>query len=140
METEPRLIEQYIRTGEARLVYRHLLQLGDGSRVLAEASECAGEQGKFWEMRELLYREQDRVFGATGFASVQPLAAELGLDEAAMQQCMDSGQFRAQVEADYAAGQREGVTSRPVMDVNGRRLVGALPLQQFQQAIEAAQP
>jgi protein-disulfide isomerase len=140
VETEPQLIEQYIRTGQARLVYRHLLQLGDGSRVLAEANECAGEQGRFWEMRELLYREQDRVFAARDFGSVQPLAAQLGLDETAMQQCMDSGQFRAQVEADNAAAGREGVTSRPVMDINGQRLVGALPLPQFQQVIEAAQP
>jgi protein-disulfide isomerase len=140
VETEPQLIEQYIRTGQARLVYRHLLQLGDGSRVLAEANECAGEQGRFWEMRELLYREQDRVFAASGFGTVQPLAAQLGLDETAMQQCMDSGQFRAQVEADNAAAGREGVTSRPVMDINGQRLVGALPLPQFQQVIEAAQP
>jgi protein-disulfide isomerase len=136
VETEPQLIEQYIETGQARLIYRHLLQLGDASRVLAEASECAGAQGKFWEMRELIYRQQSRLYGTTGFADVQPLVAELGLDESQFQACLDGGRYRQQVLDDYAAAQREGITNRPVMDINGTRIVGAQPFAQFQRVLD----
>ncbi len=138
METEPQIVEQYVRSGRARLVYRHLLQLGEASARLAEASECAGEQGRFWEMRELIYRGQSDLFGATTFAAIQPLVAELGLDQARFQQCFDTRQYKQQVDDDYAAAQREGVRGRPVTDINGTRIVGAQPFAAFRQAIDAA--
>ena len=138
METEGQLIEEYIKTGKARLVYRHLLQLGTGSLALAEASECAGGQGKFWEMRELIYRRQDEVYGATEFARIQPLAAALDLDEAQFKQCFEQHQFKQHVEDDYAAAQREGVRSRPVLDINGTRIIGAQPFTQYQKVLDAA--
>ena len=137
METEPQVIEQYIKTGQARLVYRHLLQLGDTTKLLAEASECAGDQGKFWEMRELIYRQQTTLRSATP-ATLEPLVEELALDRQQFMQCVDSAQFREQVEADFAAAQREGVASRPVMDINGTRIIGAQTFDRFQQAIEVA--
>jgi protein-disulfide isomerase len=136
VETEPQLIDQYVKTGKAKLIYRHLLQLGDASKALAEASECAGTQGKFWEMREEIYRRQDQLFSATSFAGVQPLLAELGLDEAQFQQCMEQHQFEQQVESDYAAAQQEGVRSRPVLDINGTRIIGAQRFDAFQQILD----
>ncbi len=139
METEPQLIEQYVKTGKARLIYRHLLQLGKPSQTLAEASECAGAQGKFWEMREQLYRRQAELYSASSYAAVQPLVAELGLDEAQFQQCMEQHQFGQQVTADFAAAEREGIRSRPVLDINGTRIVGAQPLTRFQQVLDAIQ-
>lgn len=138
METEPQIIEQYIKTGRARLIYRHLVQLGEGSQVLAEASECAGAQGAFWEMREQIYQRQSEVYGATNFAAVQPLAQELSLDANQFKQCLDQRQFQQQVLDDYAAAQRESVNSRPVIDINGTRIIGAQPFARYQQAIEAA--
>ncbi len=138
METEPQIVEQYVRSGRARLVYRHLVQLGESSAALAEASECAGEQGRFWEMRELIYRRQSDLFSATTFAAIQPLVAELGLDQARFQQCFDTRQYKQQVDDDYAAAQREGVRGRPVTDINGTRIVGAQPFAAFRQAIDAA--
>ncbi len=136
METEPQLIDQYVKTGKARLVYRHLLQLGAASKALAEASECAGAQGKFWEMREQIYRQQDQLYGATTFNAVRPLVASLDLDERQFQQCFEEHQFEQQVLADYAAAQQEGVLSRPVMDINGTRIVGAQPVSQFQRVLD----
>ncbi len=138
VETEPQIIEQYVRTGKARLIYRHLLQLGEATRVLAEASECAGAQGRFWEMRELIYRRQNELFAARSYESIAPLVGELGLDEAQFRACLESGQFRQQVAEDYAAAQREGIASRPVMDINGTRVVGAQPFAAFQRVLDAA--
>jgi protein-disulfide isomerase len=139
VETEPQIIEQYIKTGRARLIYRHLLQLGEGSQVLAEASECAGAQGTFWEMREQIYQRQSEVYGATNFAAVEPLVQELGLDADQFKQCLDQHQFQQQVLDDYAAAQRESVSSRPVIDINGTRIIGAQAFARYQQAIDAAQ-
>lgn len=138
METEPQIIEQYVKTGKARLIYRHLVQLGEGSQVLAEASECAGAQGAFWEMREQIYQRQNEVYGATNFAAVQPLVQELGLDANQFKQCLDQRQFQQQVLDDYAVAQRESINSRPVVDINGTRIIGAQPFTRYQQAIEAA--
>lgn len=139
LETEPKLIETYLRGGQARLVYRHILQHGEPSVVLAEASECAGAQGQFWAMRELMYQRQNELYGARTYASIAPLVEELGLDTPRFEQCLEQNEFEAQVAADYAAAQREGVNTRPVIDINGTRIVGAQPLTVYQQAL-AAQP
>ena len=139
METEPQIIDNYIRTGKARLVYRHLLQLGPGSLALAEASECAGAQGRYWEMRELIYHRQSEVYSTRDFAGVQPLVATLGLDEAQFKQCMDTGEYRAQVEADNAASEKAGVRGRPVLDINGTRIVGTQSYERYRTVLDAAQ-
>lgn len=142
METEPKIIADYIASGKVRLIYRHLVQLGAGSQVSAEASECAGEQGKFWQMHNKLYAEQSRLYnqGSEAAATYAAIAQEIGLDGGKLQSCIEQGTFRAQVEKDYAAAQAEGVSQRPVFDINGTRLIGAQPYSQFQAAIEAALP
>ena len=136
--TEPQIIERYIKTGRARLVYRHLLQLGEGSRVLAEVAECAGAQGKFWPMRELIYRRQDQVGDGTDPDGVLALVQAVGLDEPAYYQCMTDHRFRPQISNDYAASQREGIVNRPTMLVNGVPIVGDQPFAVFAKAIDAA--
>jgi predicted DsbA family dithiol-disulfide isomerase len=50
-----------------------------------------------------------------------------------------SKQFQQQVKDDFAAAEREGVRSRPVLDINGTRIIGAQPLAEYQQAIAAAE-
>ena len=137
VETEAQLIEQYVTPGRARLIYRHLLQLGAGSLALAEASECAGAQGKFWEMRELIYRRQAHLARPAGPQAVQPLVTDLALDAGRFTHCLEQHQFRQQVEADDAAAQRAGIGSRPILDVNGTRIVGAQPLAQYQRVLDA---
>ena len=138
METEGTLIQDYVRTGKARIVYRHLLQLGAGSLALAEASECAGAQGKFWEMRELIYRRQDDLDGGQSFEALRPLVDALGLDAGQFRQCFEGHQFEEQVRADHAAAQREGINSRPVFDIAGTRIVGAQPIERFRDVLDAA--
>ena len=138
METEGTIIQDYVRSGKARIVYRHLLQLGAGSLALAEASECAGAQGKFWEMRELIYRRQDDLDGGESFEALGPLVEALGLDAGQFKQCFDSHQFQEQVRADHAAAQREGIASRPVLDIAGTRIVGAQPIERFREILDSA--
>lgn len=136
METEPALIEQYIQTGKARLIYRHLIQLGSTSLALGEASECAGVQGKFWEARDQIYHRQSELSGASTFEALKPLVTELGLDAAQFMTCFDQHQFRQQIQDDAAASERAGVHSRPVFDINGTRLIGAQSLAAFQRVLD----
>jgi protein-disulfide isomerase len=136
VETEPALIEQYIQTGKARLVYRHLIQLGATSLALGEASECAGAQGKFWEARDQIYRRQRELAGANTFAKLEPLVTDLGLDAPQFQTCFDQHEYRKQVQDDAAAAERAGIRSRPVFDIAGTRLIGAQSLAEFQRVLD----
>lgn len=137
METEPQIIDRYLKTGQARLVYRHLLQLGEPTVRASEASECAADQGKFWEMRGLLYRSQRDLYNAADLdATLALLAGQLGLDQEQFGSCMSARTHLEQIQADYRAAQSEGIRSRPSFIINGRRLVGALPFEQFQQVID----
>jgi protein-disulfide isomerase len=100
----------------------------------AEASECAHEQGKFWEYHDLLFNRQapDRPWNFEG------LAAESGLDVDAFRGCVNRGRFRTEVRKDLEDGLRLGVTSTPTFFVNGRPLVGLQSIPAFQQLIDKA--
>jgi protein-disulfide isomerase len=137
VENEPRLIETYIRPGKVRLVYRHLLQLGDGSLQAAQANECAGDQGKFWEMRALLYQRQNEVY-ANIDGAIQQFAGELKLDSSSFGQCLTSNKYSAAIQADFTAATNAGVRARPVFEINGTRLVGFQPWEKFRELIETA--
>lgn len=137
-ETEPQIIETYVASGRARIVYRHLLQLGEASLRAAEAAECAGDQGKFWEMRNAIYRNQVSLYTTSDFdAALAYLAQTIDLDTNAYSVCMQSRMHRTRIEADFRAAQEAGIRSRPVFDINGRRLVGARPFEDFQEIIDS---
>jgi protein-disulfide isomerase len=141
VETEPQIVAEYITTGKAKLVYRHLTQIGEDSVVTAEASECAADQGKFWPMREALYTRQDEVYGAADLdATLIGFAQDLGLDAAAFEDCMQTRKHLGAVQADHRAATADGVRSRPVFDIapGEQRIIGAQPLRVFQQLLDAA--
>ena len=139
METEPKIVETYIATGKVKLVYRHLLQLGDRSVRTAEASECAADQGAFWSMRNALYARQKDIYEATDLdATLVGFANDLRLNTAAFGDCMKTHKYLSAVRADYQAAQAAGVQFRPVFDINETRLVGALPFGAFQKQLDAA--
>ena len=139
METEPAIRQDYIAIGKVKLVYRHLLQLGDGSVRTAEASECAADQGRFWQMRDALYARQGEVYQTSDLdATLAGFAQDLGLDTAAFGACMRSNQHLQFVQDDYRAAQAAGVQNRPVFDIGGVRLTGALPLATFRKQLDSA--
>jgi len=99
----------------------------------AAASVCAQEQGQFWEMHDLLFRNNHRLRGR----NLQGYAKQLGLDVGRWTECFKSPQTLARVKADSAVGAAAGVTGTPAMFVNGRRLVGAQPLESLLAAVDA---
>lgn len=137
LETEPQIIAQYVAEGRVKLIYRHLQQIGAGSELLSEASECAADQGRFWEMRRAIYARYTQLYDDTR-AQAEQAAAEAGVDGAALAACLDAGTHEAAVRADYAAAQAEGVRSRPVFRVGDRTLIGAQPFPIFQELLDRA--
>lgn len=138
-EIEPQIIRDYVATGKARLVYRYLIQLGEGSARTAEAAECAAEQRQFWAMHDALFERQNEVYAAQDLDStLQGFARDLGLDADAFASCLQSDRHVARIRADHQAAEAAGIRSRPVLNINGHQIVGAQPFAVFQQAIEEA--
>ena len=134
LETKGQIEEQYINTGKVKLVYMHYpLSFHPQAEPAALASECAYEQGKFWEFHDLIFENQ-RVISD---ANYKKWAADLGLDQAQFDDCYDSKKYQADVQDDFNKGQRAGVRGTPGFFVNGRLVSGAQPFSVFQQAIEA---
>jgi protein-disulfide isomerase len=118
---------------KVRIVFRHFpLDFHAQAQKAGEAAACAGEQGKFWEMHDLLWENTSKL----QLADLKAHAATLGLDGAGFGACLDSGRHASVVEGDLAAGQGYGVSGTPAFFVNGRPLVGAQPFEAFAQVID----
>jgi len=133
-ETLPQILSNY--GDKVRFVYRDfpLTSLHANALNSAEASECADDQGKYWEYHDLLFQNQ----AALDVESLKSYAASLGLDTAAFDDCLTSGKYAQEVAKDLQDGTNAGVQGTPSFFVNGMPIRGAQPYAAFQVAIEAA--
>ncbi|HVH29872.1 MAG TPA: DsbA family protein [Vicinamibacterales bacterium] len=108
-----------------RVVYRQfpLTTIHPYAMKAAEASLCAHEQGRFWQMHDSLFGFQQDLT----VASLKLRAMELGLNVEAFGSCLDSGRQAARIKQDMAEGARAGVSGTPTLFVNGRILLGNQP-------------
>jgi len=126
--------KDYIETGKVKIIYRdYPLSFHPEAQKAAEASECADEQGKFWEYHDKLFENQADL----SVANEKKWAKELGLDSAKFDQCLDSGAMASEVAADFSDGQSIGITGTPSFLINGKAVVGAQPFSVFKQVIDA---
>ena len=122
-----------------RFAFRHFAFIGDESRWAAEATECASEQGRFWDYYDKIFEEQaGENVGTFGQENLKRFATELGLDTEQFNQCLDSGEYRAKVQQETTEGQQSGVRGTPSLFVNGRLIEGGADYQVLRAAIEAA--
>jgi protein-disulfide isomerase len=136
---EVQLKKDYVDPGQVRFVFRHLAFIGDESIWAAEAAECAGDQGHFWEYHDKLFAEQrGENQGTFSRDNLKRFAADLGLDTAEFNQCLDSGQYLSRVQQQGADAQRLGVSSTPTLAVNGQLVKDGSSYPILQAAIEAA--
>ena len=124
--------------GQVRFVFRHLAFLGNESTWAAEATECANEQGRFWDYYDKLFEEQGAEnSGAFSQDNLKRFAAELQLDTDQFNQCLDSGEYQGKVRQEGAEAQRLGITSTPSLLVNGVLVQNGSSYPTLQAAIEA---
>jgi protein-disulfide isomerase len=102
-----------------RFVFRHfpLSQVHPHAEAAAESAEFAGEYGRFWEMHDGIYENQDRL----GLPLLFALVGALGLSEAGLREALATGEFAPKVRADFRSGVRSGVNGTPTFFINGER-------------------
>jgi protein-disulfide isomerase len=141
--TFEQLKREYIDTGKVRFISRDFpLDFHPNARPAALAVRCAGEQGKFWEMRHGVTLNASKL----GPPVYDRLAGELGLDLSRFSACVSSDRYKAAIDRDVADAMSAGVTGTPTFvlgataagtAVEGHRLVGALPYPAFESRIKA---
>lgn len=140
-ETHEQLKEKYIDTGKVKFAFRHypLTSIHPNAQIAHEASECANEQGKFWEYHDLIFAQQDTWSPQTladATTSLVGYAGELSLNTDQFQSCVESEKYKQVVLDDLEAGSQVQVDGTPAFFVNGYRLVGAQPFSEFERVIE----
>ena len=120
--------------GNVRLVFRDmpLPNLHPQARAAAEAANCAGDQGKFWEYHDLLFAQAPKASDD----DLKGFAITAGLDMEKFNGCMFQNTHHDTVQRDIDEGTKLGITGTPAFFINGRFLNGAQPLEKFVQIIE----
>jgi protein-disulfide isomerase len=98
-----------------------LREIHPWAEAAAEVAELAGTQGKFWEMHDLLFANQNSLSEST----ILRLINDLGLSEAKMEQATAKGLLKDRIDVDFAGGIRSGVNGTPTFFLNGDRYDGS---------------
>lgn len=140
-ETESSLFKEYVDTGKARFAYRHLplTQIHPNAFKASSASECANEQGKFWEYHDTLFKNQNawsNLDNASAVSKFKEYATTLGLNSGQFNSCLDSDKYKANIDKDLADSASAGANGTPTTFVNGQSVVGAQPFASFKTIID----
>jgi protein-disulfide isomerase len=140
--TEPDVRTNLVNTGKIRIRFMdYPLPMHRNTWDASLAAACANDQGKFWEMHDVIFANQDRWNGeATGRPRgvLADLAKGLGLDMPKYEACMDAETHRRKIEAHKAEAERRQVNSTPTFSFNGTTVAGALPYDTFKKMVEDA--
>jgi protein-disulfide isomerase len=124
--------------GQIRFVFRQfpLERIHPFAEKAAEASECAGEQGRFWDMVCKIYSRQFNL----SIEGLERDAAELGLNQPRFNQCLASGAMAGHVRRDVEDGRALGVRATPTFFIGQQRVEGVLTAAQFSQLVAEQLP
>mgnify|MGYP000632418575 CR=1 FL=1 len=142
-QTYGQIKKDYIDTGKVKYVSRDFpLGFHPHAQKASEASECADDQGKFWEMHDELFNKQGEWSQSPdAVAAFKKMATDLGLNAGTFNTCLDSGKYKAEVEKDLADGQASGIDGTPGFwiigpDGTGQKISGAYPFETFKAAFD----
>jgi len=145
-ETRPQIVENYIETGKANLVFLDMPFLGSDSTPASEATYCADDQGKYWEYHSMLFTyQEDEIDGGWANANrLQAIAFNLGLDIEQFDKCMTTDDHYSRVNYNKQVAVTEfGAKSTPtfmiINSISGeaQRIVGAHPYSTFENVIDS---
>ena len=142
--TRPKIIENYVNTGKASLVFIDLPILGPDSKLAAEATYCADDQGKYWDYHVILYDYQGHM--NSGWANADRLKSfafnlDLNMDE--FDECLDSSKYDERVKLNWQKASAGGANSTPTFIIvntetgNEEKIVGAQPYSVFEKTINS---
>lgn len=140
--TGPDVMQRLVATGEVSIrFFDYPLEMHPNAVPAHNAAHCANEQGKFWEMHDLLFAGQ---FDWNGQATRNPrrvfegYVKQIGLDAAKWNECFDSGRMLPQILANRAEGTRLRVRSTPSFVIGGQLVEGSITYDDFRRYVEAA--
>jgi protein-disulfide isomerase len=140
-QQEASVIQNLVNMGRAKLVWRDFDYYGPDSVSASEAAYAAGEQGKFWQFHDFLFKSQQTP--NNGWASRQSLvtlAGQFGLNMTQFNQSFNSGKYDSLINANHDLGVQAGVSETPVFFLVGQNgnmvtIAGAQPESVFDQAV-----
>ena len=139
--TEPDVRTRLVNTGKVRVKFLDFpLSMHKNTWDASLAASCANDQGKFWEMHDAIFTNQDKWNGEATSKPRKPLAAlaqGLQLDMTKYEACMDAETHRGQIQANEAEGERRGVSQTPSFVIGGQLYPGALSFDNFNKLVEA---
>lgn len=142
-ETEGQIVENYIATGKVYFVY---IPYGPGGQYIGEESKnaamaafCAGDQGKFWEYKDILFANHTgENVGDYTEKRLMTFAEMLALDMEAFSSCYSSNKYADKLQEGIRQGIQAGMGGTPSFLINGAKIEGAQPYEAFKQAIDNA--
>ena len=146
---ETAIIQNLVETGKAKYTFHNYpfidgrsTDSGGESDQAANASMCANEQGRFWDMKTIMYTNWNgENQGGLSNARLEAMAESIGLDMTAFNNCFDANKYQNDIQADLDLGDQMGVSGTPSVFVNGVRAgqPGYIPTyQEIATAVEAA--
>jgi protein-disulfide isomerase len=142
-QTEPQINQTYIQTGKVNMLFVHFTIYGPDSITAAMAAQCINDQGKFWNLYNILYKNQGAVnSGWANKDNLKKFASQIpGLDTQKFNSCLDSGKYVSLVQNDLAFATSLGLQGTPAFIIeksdgsNPELLPGAYPFPAFQALI-----
>jgi protein-disulfide isomerase len=140
--TEPDVRTRLVNTGQVRVRYiDYPLPMHRNTWDASLAAACANDQGKFWEMHDALFANQDKWNGEATSRPRGPiaeLAKSVGLDMTKYGACMDADTHRAKIQSHLAEAEKRNIGSTPTFVFNGTVVPSALPYDAFKKYVDDA--
>lgn len=141
-EVRPSIESEYIQTGKANLIFVDLAFFGPDSTKAAEATYCAGDQGKYWDYHNILYSNQGSANdGWANSNNLKKFATQIGLNVDLFNTCLDSDSYKKRVEHNLQVAKDNGADGTPTFILINSKGVqqmikGAQPFTVFKQTLD----
>ncbi len=137
-DMEDSILDDLVAPGIARYSYKHRFVIGPDSVTAGMATECAADQGMFWEYHDALFAAIVNDSRAVTTGNLKGLAEDLGLDKGQFNKCVDSKDHYDEVVRADSDASDQGINSTPTVFINGVRYEGAYEPEAFKAAVTAA--